>query len=429
MTVVASGQYLYNALKSTDDKESARLTKSLMEDEQEIAYINDGLGPDQRHVTTHPIEFSAAQRSLLPNEAVLEYVLADPASFCLAFDQGNSVIVKLPAGRTQINHLVATYLAKIADGKDDVQDARKLFSLLLAPVPDSLRPQRLVIVPDGALDDLPFEALQSPSGRYLVQSHVISYSPSVTVLSYLRNRKPTHEPQLAFLGIGAVPYDYEAKNTGAGGNLIHFLSRGAYDLSSGHLYDLPATRTELIEARQALGHPNRTVLLMGTAATEARFEAQPLSNFKVIHFAVHGLSTPNFPERSALILGRDPHSHQNGLLQVRDIARLSLAADLVTLSSCDTGIGKHEGEEGIAGMVPAFLFAGAKSVVGSLWNVDDSATELQMKQFYVHLAQGEDEAAALRQAKLDCLQMIRNRSPFYWAGFVLVGDGAAPISF
>lgn len=80
-------------------------------------------------------------------------------------------------------------------------------------------------------------------------------------------------------------------------------------------------------------------------------------------------------------------------------------------------------------MVPAFLFAGAKSVVGSLWNVDDSATELQMKQFYVHLAQGEDEAAAHRQAKLDCLQMIRNCTPFYWAGFVLVGDGAAPISF
>lgn len=119
-----------------------------MEDEQEIAYINDGLDPDQRHVTTHPIEFSTAQRSLLPNEAVLEYVLADPASFCLAFDQGNSVIVKLPAGRTQINHLVAAYLTKIADGKDNVQDARKLFSLLLAPVPDSLRPQRLIIVPD-----------------------------------------------------------------------------------------------------------------------------------------------------------------------------------------------------------------------------------------------------------------------------------------
>lgn len=192
---------------------------------------------------------------------------------------------------------------------------------------------------------------------------------------------------MAFLGIGAILYDYEAKNTG-GGNLIHFLSRGVYDLSGRHLYDLPATRTELIEARQALGHSNRAVLSMGTAATEARFEAEPLSNFKVIHFAVHALSTPNFPERSALILGRDPHSHQNGLLRVRDIARLSLVADLVTLSSCDTGIGKHEGEEGIAEMVPAFLFAGARSVVGSLWNVDDSATELEMKQFYVHLAQG-----------------------------------------
>ncbi|HEV2498309.1 MAG TPA: CHAT domain-containing protein [Terriglobia bacterium] len=143
----------------------------------------------------------------------------------------------------------------------------------------------------------------------------------------------------------------------------------------------------------------------------------------------NGLSRPDFPERSALVLGRDPHSHKNGLLEVRDIARLSLDADLVTLSSCDTGTGKLEGEEGIAGLVPAFLFAGARSVVGSLWEVDDSATSIQMKQFYRHLAQGEDEAAALRQAKLDYLQMMGDRAPIYWAGFVLVGDGSEPIKF
>ncbi|MGH9451634.1 MAG: CHAT domain-containing protein [Terriglobia bacterium] len=210
---------------------------------------------------------------------------------------------------------------------------------------------------------------------------------------------------------------------------MHFLARGVYDLSGKHLYDLPSSGQKLVDADRALGHPRQAVLLTGTNATEAEFESEPLSNFKIIHFAVRGFARPDFPERSALVLGRDPRSHKNGLLEVRDIARLSLAADLVTLSSCDTGIGKPEGEEGIAGLVPAFLFAGARSVVGSLWEADDSATGIQMKQFYTQLAQGEEKAAALRQAKLDYLQMLGHRPPIFWAGFVLVGDGSASIRF
>ncbi|HEV2418030.1 MAG TPA: CHAT domain-containing protein [Terriglobia bacterium] len=416
-------------LKAKDGKATARLTEELVEDERELGYINDGLDPDQRNVTTHPVAFSTAQRTLLPSEAVLEYVLADPASFCLAFNQNASQIVKLPAGRAEIAALIKTYLAGIAEGKTDEQDARKLFSLLVAPVPTSLRPERLIVVPDGALDDLPFEALQDSSGHYLLQSDIISYAPSVTVLCYLRGRRPVREPQLAFLGVGAVPYDYEAKPAGRHGRLMHFLARGVYDLSGKHLYDLPSTQRELTDADAALGHPRQTVLLTGTEATAAGFEAEPLANFKIIHFAVHGLARPDFPERSALVLGRVPHSNKNGLLEVRDIARLSLDADLVTLSSCNTGTGKLEGEEGIAGLVPAFLFAGARSVVGSLWEVDDSSTGIQMKQFYTHLAQGEDEAAALRQAKLDYLRMMGDRAPIYWAGFVLVGDGSASIRF
>lgn len=416
-------------LKAKDGKETARLTEELVDDESEVGYINDGLDPDQRSVTTHPVALSAAQQSLLPDEAVLEYVLAEPASFCLAFNQVQSQIVKLPVGRAEIAGLVTRYRAAIAQGRADAQDARKLYLMLVAAVPASLRPERLIIVPDGALDDLPFEALRDSSGHYLLQSSIVGYAPSVTVLCYLRDRKPVHQPQLAFLGIGDVPYDYEAKPAGRRGRLMHFLARGVYDLSGKHLYDLPSTRLELRDADQALGHPHQTVLLTGTEATAAGFDAEPLANFKIIHFAVHGLARPDLPERSALVLGRAPHSKKNGLLEVRDIARLSLDADLVTLSSCNTGTGKLEGEEGIAGLVPAFLFAGARSVVGSLWEVDDSATRIQMKQFYTHLAQGQDEATALRQAKLDYLRMVGDRAPIYWAGFVLVGDGSAAITF
>jgi len=96
---------------------------------------------------------------------------------------------------------------------------------------------------------------------------------------------------------------------------------------------------------------------------------------------------------------------------------------------CDTANGKLVGEEGIDGPAEAFLLAGAKSVVGALWEVEDSATGSLMKAFYSHLAQGQDKAFALRQAKLDYLQSSANRSPVYWAPFTLVGDGSAPIVF
>ena len=102
---------------------------------------------------------------------------------------------------------------------------------------------------------------------------------------------------------------------------------------------------------------------------------------------------------------------------------------MVTLSACDTGNGKLECEEGTDGLAEAFILAGAKSVVGALWDVEDSATEALMKAFYSHLAQGQDKAFALRRAKLDYLRTSANSSPALWAPFTLVGDGSAPIIF
>jgi len=139
------------------------------------------------------------------------------------------------------------------------------------------------------------------------------------------------------------------------------------------------------------------------------------------------------PIRSFLIgrhsfWGREPNSSDDGLLKFQEITQLSLSA-LVTLSAGDTANGKLEGEEGIDGLTEAFLLAGAKSVVGALWEVDDSATRSLMKNFYLHLAQGQEKASALRQAKLDYLRTSANSSPALWAPFTLIGDGSTPIVF
>lgn len=418
-------------LDSNDPKQRANLLEDLTEDENRLGYLDEALTPDQRGITTHPVALKTARESLLPDEAILEYVLAEPNSFCLALTHTDAVIVRLPAGRQEIEELTSQYVSDVMAGKSGSQEAQELYALLLKPLPNSFQQRRMVIVPDGSLYNLPFDALVLTDGQYVLQSHIVSYAPSVTVLDFLTNRHRTHQPQMAFLGIGDVPYDMEpqADESGTGGGVVRTVSRGVYDISGAHLYPLPETRAELISASQALQAPKQTVLLLGDEATEAAFDSEPLADFKIIHFAVHGISIPTFPERDALVLGRDRDSTDDGLLQVRQIVQLRLDADLVTLSACNTATGKLEGEEGIIGLTQAFLFAGARTVAASLWPVDDASTEFLMKRFYVHLAQGQDEASALRQAKLDYLKQNPGKPPIFWAPFVVVGDASKPIRF
>src|SRR6185503_8190911 len=123
-----------------------------------------------------------------------------------------------------------------------------------------------------------------------------------------------------------------------------------------------------------------------------------------------------------------PASTDDGLLQVREIRDLPIRADLVVLSACETGNGRLLGEEGIASLERAFLLAGAKAVIASLWTADDTYTIALMKPLYQHLADGFAKGAALRQAKIDLLKKFGDKAlPIYWAGFTLVGDGSTPI--
>ncbi len=418
-------------MNTTEPAQRTKLLDDLTETEEKDGYFSDMLNPSQRHIATQPVSLKAAQQSILSDETLLEYVLAEPASYCLAVTHEMAAVVKLPAGRTQIDNVISSLLNKITSGEFAQEESKQLYSFLLAPVPETLRLGHLVIVPDGSLYQLPVDALMDPAGNYLLKTHVVSYAPSATVLCFLRSRHGENRNQMAFLGVGDVPYDLEPPTgvAGAGRDALRFVARGLYDISGAHLYHLQAARQELLDADQAIGRPRNSVLLLGGDATETKFKSEPLSNFKIIHFAVHGIATPHFPERAALVLGRDPKSADDGLLQFREIARLPLSADLVTLSACDTASGELQGEEGSTGLVQAFLFAGARSVVASVWSVDDSATELLMKQFYIHLAEKEDKASALRQAKLDYLDKMGDVAPIYWAAFVLVGDGSTPVEF
>jgi len=170
------------------------------------------------------------------------------------------------------------------------------------------------------------------------------------------------------------------------------------------------------------------VLLLSKEATESAFKKQPLDQFRILHLAIHGFADTQYPERSALVLAPDPKAGEDGLLQVREIMRLRLNAELTTLSACDSGVGRLQGQEGISNLVEAFLVAGSKSVVASLWSVDDVSTSALMEDFYGQLARGESSASALRKAKLDLLAKFGDQlSPYYWAAFIGVGETLSPV--
>ena len=416
-------------MRSEDMDERAGLLDQLVEYERRLEWTRSDEGVSKHEWFEKPALLKAIQTSLRPDEVVLEYVLDEPHSYCAWISKRGAGVQRLPAGRQQIEELARKYLYEIRGKHDSVDLAKQLYAVLLGPIPKEAMNERLIVVPDGVLHLLPFDTLRDSSGALLLENTTISYAPASTVFNVLRNAKEGPVSQRAFLGVGDVPYQDQggvSKRLDKPRGTKQRLLRGFSDMFGAPLSDLPQTREEVNEVNKIVGSDG--ILLLGAKATETAFKSEPLADFKIIHLAAHGFADTQFPERSGLVLGVDPASHDDGLLQVREIIRLRFNADLVTLSACNTGVGKLEGEEGITNLVEAFLVSGAKAVVASLWSADDTYTLALMERFYTHIAEGQDKAVALRQAKLDLLSRYgRQVPPYYWAAFVLVGDGGSAI--
>jgi CHAT domain-containing protein len=382
-----------------------------------------------RRLPGQPAALTAVENDLHPDEVLLEYVLDDPISFCISVTRRGTHIQALPIGRTEVERLTEQFVDELRAKGGREETSKHLFRDLLETIPEAKTATRIIIAPDGALNLLPFEALRDNAGEYLLKSRVISYVPSGTILDVLRRASKNEPAANPFLGVGDVSYENQGgvgRRIPAPDSVRGRVLRGMADFSGMRLKDLPQTREEVEEIGKIVG-PN-AVILLGKDATETAFKKEPLDQFRVLHLAVHGFADTQYPERSALVLGTDPKSGDDGLLQVREIVRLRLKAELTTLSACDTGVGKLQGQEGVSSLVEAFLVAGSKSVVASLWSADDTFASALMDRFYLRLGQGEDTGSALRDAKLDLLAKYGGQvSPFYWAAFVAVGETSTPI--
>ena len=382
-----------------------------------------------------PLDVAAARKTLAPQEVGLAYSVGVertllfvvlPEGFPGAPAEGLSV-ASIPLGREALAREVSAFRSLVLAGQG-VGDDRpprslglRLYSSLLAPAaPWLARAQRLRISTDGPLAALPFAALSVPAAApgnastYLAERWPLStvLSPTLAAeLGRMRNDQPAAEAIVAF---------GDPKYAGRSGPAPSRGPRPSVRFRSG-LAPLPASRGE-VEQVAGLFRPAR--LFLGAEATEARFLAEAPRG-RIVHFAGHALLDPRFPLDSALALSAPDlpgRPGDDGLLEAWEIfERLRLSADLVTLSACESALGLEAQGEGLLGLTRAFHYAGARTVLSSLWSVSDRSTAELMRRFYAHLGAGEAKDQALAAAQRE---MVAGpfRHPYHWAAFQLDGD-------
>jgi CHAT domain-containing protein len=402
------------AAQSTDEVRRLRDQIFVME---QTRWIAPGVGVLKTR-SRETVGLEQIQQAVPPSTVLLEYVIADPSSYCLTISRSGSRIVRL-GSKTLIEALVVAYLKAVKAKLPAATEARRLYDALVRPIPEAAQKESLIIVRDGQLHLVPFDGLREVSGQYVAETRKVIYSPSATafyLLTEQRLRSSTRHN--ALLAIGGIQYSRSPMNRSG-------LTRG-YDRSG--FVDLPSSGDE-VRIAQATFPKKETKLLLGTSATEAAFKAVGLAEYRVIHLAVHGFADSTFPDRAALVLLSDQLAGEDGFLQASEIVQLRFDADLVVLSACDTAVGPLQGQEGIANLSRAFLLAGARTVISTLWQIDDSSSLFLMKRFYAHLSANGSAASALTAAKRDMLRTFgRKALPYQWAGFTIEGAAGRPMS-
>jgi CHAT domain-containing protein len=352
---------------------------------------------------------------------LLEYVLAARGAYLFVLSAAATgepalAVHRLSATSPDLARQAADLRALLAERNLDFgAPAARLYRLLLAPAGAALqRARRVILVPDGRLWELPFQALRSASGRYLIQDRAVSYAPSLTVLRDMRATERDATPRAGTLLALGNP------ELGAGTR-----RRQPSVLMGETLEPLPEAEAQVRQIAR-LYDPGSTAVRVGGEARESWLK-QEAPRYRVLHLATHGLLDDTSPLYSQLVLATPAAGESDdGLLEAREILDLRLRADLAVLSACETGRGQAGAGEGLIGMSWAFFVAGCPATVASQWKVDAASTGRLMVAFHRELKTNRTPAEALRLAALAQLRRPRERHPFYWAGFVAMGDADSP---
>ncbi len=376
------------------------------------------------------ISVAEIQNLLDERSVLLEYKLGEIRSF-LWFVTKDSIDISILPPRKEIEEKAKDfYEAVIAKDKNQEDLSKDLSRILFKDVGGKFGNKTIVLVADGILQYTPFSALTNPEGdELLVDSNEIVVLPSAAVLAQLRaNPKVENAKTIA---IFADPvFDKEdariARNSNSKTeNKNVSLARVLRDFQFGEsLPRLLSSRQEAKSISKFAGG-DKAFVKTDFEASLKNIEKTDLADYRILHFATHGLLNTKRPELSGLVFSLfDKNGKpQEGFLSLNDIYNLDLESDLVVLSACQTALGKDVRGEGLVGISRGFLYAGSNRIIASLWKVDDSATAEFMKIFYRnHLEKGLPASASLQKAKIEMKKIPRYRSPFYWSAFTLLGD-------
>lgn len=403
------------------------------------------------------IKLDVLRNALKTGEGVLSFLVGRDRSFAQLVTREGVVVASVPEGEQGIRDAVASLRRTLeiqggAINEFNLDEANQLHSILLGNLRVPLAAiDQLVVVPAGPLSNLPFGLLVASApgnGGYeaadwLVRTKTISYTPSLQALSALRTSKPRAVPRQTLLAFGDPALIGNVEKAGAPTSMAALANncRQGGPMPAGlltALAPLPDTARELSVVAATLGASPQSVFL-GKNATEANLRNQALDDFRVLYFATHGLLPGELrcQAEPGLVLTPPSVSQNNtsfdGLLESSEIASLRLNADLVVLSACNTAAsdGRFGGGEALSGLAEAFFHAGARNMLVTHWQVPSAATSELMQGLFTTLrtSNGGSVGNSLRQAQLSLIAKGATAHPFFWAAFVVIGDGMGlPVS-
>lgn len=455
-------KYLRQSLRVKEDNKISLLSRAY--EKQELDALKADINALEADYTRlmesiqarHPAYMRVTRLAALSSREIQEQVVSDDETVLLEYSIGSDrgyvwavtrdhvKSYKLPA-RAEVAEVAGRVYKAFASapgaGEELAAASAELSRMILSPVASELDKRRIIVVADGPLNSIPFQALPIPSGgEPLVATHEVVNAPSASIIGELRQEAARRRPAkvLAAFGDPVFASDYAQRRDPKGGGALAATESLAADRLMGALRDVgeagetfdPSLIKPLFYAKRELANlsgvaEGENLIATGFDASREHVLATDLTQYSILHFATHGFLDAKRPENSGLVLSTiDSDGHaRNGFVGLHDIYGMRAPVDLVVLSACQTALGKDVRGEGLLSLTRGFMYAGASSVVASLWKVDDEATAELMKQFYTNLLQkGMPPAAALSAAQNSIRQRPEWRSPHYWAAFTIQGE-------
>lgn len=380
----------------------------------------------------HPLGIKEIQDLLDSETLLLEFSLGEEQSYIWLVSKTTLKTFKLP-NRENVEKQARLFYESLKTPDNELktkQIVNDLSKMLLSPISSELGNKRLLIVPDGALSYIPFGALTNLDIPLIVNNEIV-YIPSISALAALRDEAKSRVTAKKTIAVLADPV-FDSSDTRVNSTIkttsnsvLKIAQRDTGFDPSQPLPRLPKTRAEANFIMEIVQDSEKKIAV-DFEASRTTVNSADMSNYRIIHFATHGLLNSQHPEFSGIALSmvNEKGEPQDGFLRLSEVYNLKLPADLVVLSACQTALGKEIRGEGLVGLTRGFMYAGSQRVVASLWMVDDRATAELMKNFYQSMF-GEKKlrpAAALREAQIAMWKSKRFSAPYYWSAFTLQGE-------